>query len=299
MLESPDMPAVRKAVIPAAGLGTRVLPATKVVPKEMLPIVDTPAIQYAVEECVAAGIHDVLIVTGRGKRAIEDHFDHNPELEAELEAKGKTAELDSVRRSAGLGRVHAVRQLAPLGLGHAVSVARDHVGDDPFCVLLPDEVMADAGPLRALMAAHEATGTSVIGLAEVPWNEISRYGAAAVEPTDDPDVLRVTALVEKPPADEAPSNLSVAGRYLFTPEVFDALERITPAPGDELQLTDAMVLLLEETGLHATVIHAGRFDTGNKLDYLKANVELALRRSDLGPEFGSWLAEIVRRDGLR
>ena len=292
------MPAVRKAVIPAAGLGTRVLPATKAVPKEMLPIVDTPAIQYAVEECVAAGIDDVLIITGRGKRAIEDHFDRNPELEAELEAKGKTAELDAVRRSAGLARVHFVRQLAPLGLGHAVSVARDHVGDEPFCVLLPDEVMADAGPLRAVLAAHEATGTSVLGLAEVPWEEISSYGAAAVEPTDDPAVLRVTALVEKPPADEAPSNLSVVGRYVFTPEVFEALERITPGRGGELQLTDAMVLLLAGSGMHATVIGEGRFDTGNKLDYLKANVELALHRADLAPEFGPWLADLVRRNDL-
>ena len=292
------MPAVRKAVIPAAGLGTRVLPATKVIPKEMLPIVDTPAIQYAVEECVAAGIDDVLIVTGRGKRAIEDHFDRNPELEAELEAKGKTAELDAVQRSSELGRVHSVRQLAPLGLGHAVSVARDHIGDNPFCVLLPDEVMAGAGPLQALMAAHDATGTSVIALAEVPREDISSYGAAAVEPTDDPAVLRVTGLVEKPSPDEAPSNLSVAGRYLFTSDVFDALDRITPSQGGELQLTDAMVLLLQGTGLHATVITEGRFDTGNKLDYLKANVELALRRPDLAPEFGPWLAEIVRREGL-
>jgi UTP--glucose-1-phosphate uridylyltransferase len=293
------MPAVRKAVIPAAGLGTRVLPATKVVPKEMLPIVDTPAIEYAVEECAAAGIADVLIVTGRGKRAIEDHFDRAPELEAELEAKAKAAELDAVRRSADLGRIHFVRQLAPLGLGHAVSTARDHVGDEPFCVLLPDELMVGIDPLLALMAAHDATGTSVIGLAEVPREEISSYGAAAVEPTDHPDVLRVTALVEKPPVDEAPSNLSIAGRYLFTSEVFDALDRITPGQGGELQLTDAMVLLAAGPGLHATVIRGGRFDTGNKLDYLKANVELALRRPDLAGGLGPWLAEIVRRDGLR
>ena len=293
------MPAVRKAVIPAAGLGTRVLPATKVVPKEMLPIVDTPAIEYAVEECAAAGIDDVLIVTGRGKRAIEDHFDRAPELEAELEARGKAAELDAVRRSADLCRVHTVRQLAPLGLGHAVAIARHHVGDEPFCVLLPDEVMVGVDPLLALMAAHEATGTSVIGLAAVPRDEISGYGAAAVEPTEHSDVLRVTALVEKPPADEAPSNLSVAGRYLFTPDVFDALDRITPGHGGELQLTDALVLLAEGTGLHATVIRGGRFDTGNKLDYLKANVELALLRPDLAPAFGPWLAEIVRRDDLR
>jgi len=291
------MPPVRKAVIPAAGLGTRVLPVTKVVPKEMLPIVDTPAIQYAVEECVAAGVDDILIVTGRGKRAIEDHFDRQPELEAELEAKGKTDELAAVRRSSELARVHAVRQLSPLGLGHAVSVARDHVGDEPFCVLLPDELMVDAGPLRALIAAHEASGTSAIGLAEVAPEDISRYGAAGVEPTEVAGVLRVTALVEKPPVDEAPSNLSVAGRYVFTPAIFDALARITPGQGGELQLTDAMVLLLAGEGLHAAVIE-GRHDTGNKLDYLKANVEFALRRPDLAAEFGSWLADVVRRDGL-
>jgi UTP--glucose-1-phosphate uridylyltransferase len=290
---------VRKAVIPAAGLGTRVLPATKVVPKEMLPIVDTPTIQYAVEECAAVGIDDVLVITARGKQEIEDHFDRQPELEAALEAKGKTEELDAVRRPTGLARVHAVRQLAPLGLGHAVSVAREHVGDEAFAVLLPDELMIDASLLRSLLAAYESTGSSVLGLVEVPNERISSYGAAAVESTTDGGVLRVTDLVEKPPPESAPSNLAVAGRYVFTSEIFGALERITPGAGGELQLTDAMALLLAESSVHAVVATEGRYDTGNKLDYLKANVEVALRRPDLGPEFGQFLAEIVRRDGLQ
>jgi UTP--glucose-1-phosphate uridylyltransferase len=287
---------VRKAVIPAAGLGTRVLPATKVVPKEMLPIVDTPAIQYAVEECAGAGVDDILIVTGRGKRAIEDHFDRNPELEAELEAKGKTAELEAVRRPTEIARVHSVRQLAPLGLGHAVSVACQHVGDEPFCVLLPDELMVDATPLRALLAAFAATGSSVIGVTEVAPELISSYGAAAVEPGPEPGVLRVTGVVEKPAPDEAPSNLALVGRYVFTPAIFDALDRITPGAGGELQLTDAIVLLLAEAPLHAVVITEGRFDTGNRLDYLKANIEFALRRPDLAPALKPWLAEVVARD---
>jgi UTP--glucose-1-phosphate uridylyltransferase len=282
---------VRKAVIPAAGLGTRFLPATKAQPKEMLPVVDTPAIQYVVEEAVAAGIDDILIITGRNKRAIEDHFDRNVELELELEAKGKDVELADVRRLADLADIHYVRQGEPLGLGHAVSVARKHVGDEPFVVMLGDDLMDGPGLLGSMIDVHERLGRSVVALMEVPGPEISFYGCAATSTGPEDGLVRIEGLVEKPAPDEAPSNLAVMGRYLFTPSIFEALERVAPGRGGEIQLTDAIALLLADEEVLGRTFTSGRFDTGNKLDYLKATVELALRRPDLGEPFRAWLKE--------
>jgi UTP--glucose-1-phosphate uridylyltransferase len=289
---------VRKAVIPAAGLGTRFLPATKAQPKEMLPVVDTPAIQYVVEEAVAAGCDDILIITGRNKRAIEDHFDRNVELELELEQRGKAAELADVRRLADIADIHYVRQGEALGLGHAVGMARKHVGDEPFCVLLGDDLMDNPELLVAMIDAEERLQRSVIALMEVEPSQISLYGCAAADATDDARLVQLRGLVEKPSVEDAPSNLAVMGRYVFTASIFDALDRITPGKGGELQLTDAIELLLGEQEVYGLTFTEGRFDTGNKLDYLKATVELGLRRPDLGPAFGEWLAEHVRARGL-
>lgn len=289
---------VRKAVIPAAGLGTRFLPATKSSPKEMLPIVDKPSIQYVVEEAVAAGLTDILIITGRSKRAIEDHFDRNFELEHYLEAQGKTELLADVQASSDLADIHYVRQRDPLGLGHAVSVAREHVGDEPFAVLLADDIMVDdAALLRSMLDVHDRYGRSVLALLEVAEHEISSYGC--VDPRSrDGDLIEVQGIVEKPPIAEAPSNLAVFGRYVFTPDIFDALERITPGRGGELQLTDAIALLLSEQTVYGRTFAGGRHDIGQKLGFLRANLELALERDDLGPQVRELLAEIVREHGI-
>jgi UTP--glucose-1-phosphate uridylyltransferase len=289
--------AVRKAVIPAAGLGTRFLPVTKASPKEMLPVVDRPAIQYVVEEAVAAGLDDVLVVTSREKRAIEDHFDRNLELEAALEAKGKTQELALVRELAGLARMHYVRQGQALGLGHAVSVARDHVGDEPFAVLLGDDIMVDATVLTAMVGLHAREGGTVIALKAFPPEEISAYGCVRPEPAGE-SLVRILDVVEKPAPAEAPSNLAIMGRYVFGPEVFTALEKVGPGRGGEIQLTDAIGALVAEGPVYGYVFEHGRYDTGNKVDYLRANVELALARDDLGAEMAAYLGDLVRRRGL-
>jgi UTP--glucose-1-phosphate uridylyltransferase len=286
---------VRKAVIPAAGLGTRFLPATKSQPKEMLPVVDKPSIQYVVEEAVRAGLTDILIITGRGKRAIEDHFDRNFELEFYLEQQGKTDLLKEVSASSELGDIHYIRQKDPLGLGHAVSVAREHVGDEPFAVMLGDDIMVDESKLlRSMLDVHDRYGRSVLALKDVTRDEISSYGCVEPEEVDE-DLVRVKSIVEKPAKDEAPSTLAVIGRYVFTPEIFDALDRVTPGKGGELQLTDAIELLLADQEVYGRPFSSGRFDTGNKLDYLKATVELALRRPDLGPRLREWLVEHLAR----
>ena len=294
------MQTVRKAVIPAAGLGTRFLPATKSSPKEMLPVVDKPAIQYVVEEAVAAGLTDILFITGRNKRAVEDHFDRNFELEHFLDATGKHDLLKEVQFASDLADVHYVRQRDPLGLGHAVAAARYHVGDEPFAVLLADDIMVDeAALLTSMLDDYAQHGRSSIGLMEVGDDEISSYGC--VEPAgevDDKGFLQVRRIVEKPPRDEAPSNLAVIGRYVFTPAIFGALDRIEPGRGGELQLTDAIALVLEDEPVYARVCTKGRYDVGQKLDWLRANVELSLDRADLGPEFGAYLRELVRRRGL-
>jgi UTP--glucose-1-phosphate uridylyltransferase len=289
---------VRKAVIPAAGLGTRFLPATKSQPKEMLLIVDKPAIQYAVEEAVRVGLTDILIVTGRGKTAIEDHFDRDPALEQYLEDAGKHELLESVRGVSELADVHYVRQRDPLGLGHAVSVARDHVGSEPFAVLLPDDVMVDDSRLlRSMVEVYERHGSSVLALQRMPGDEIARYGAVEPEHVED-GLVRVLSIVEKPPPAAAPSDLAALGRYVFTAGIFDALAEITPGAGGELQLTDAIGLLLKSQTVFGRVFEHGRVDAGQPLELLRANVELALERSDLAPEFGAFLVDIVRRRGL-
>jgi UTP--glucose-1-phosphate uridylyltransferase len=292
------MRSVRKAVIPAAGLGTRFLPATKSSPKEMLPIVDKPTIQYVIEEAVTAGITDILIVSGRGKRAIEDHFDRNFELEHYLEQDGKHDLLREVRMSTEIAEIHYRRQGDPLGLGHAVSIAREHVGDEPFAVMLGDDIMVDdAALLRRMLDVYDRYGRSVIALMEVPREEISSYGCAEPEWVEG-GLVQVKSIVEKPKPDVAPSNLAVIGRYLFTPEIFDALDRISPGANGELQLTDAIALLMKSQTVYGLVFDTGRYDIGKKIDYLRATVELALDRPDLGPAFADILREIVTRRQL-
>jgi UTP--glucose-1-phosphate uridylyltransferase len=289
---------VRKAVIPAAGLGTRFLPATKSQPKEMLPVVDKPSIQYVVEEAVRAGLTDILIITGRGKRAIEDHFDRNFELEFYLEQKGADELLKEVQETSELGDIHYIRQRDPLGLGHAVSVAREHVGDEPFAVLLGDDIMVDESRLlRSMLDVHDRYGRSVLALKEVAPEEISAYGCVAPEEVEQ-ELVRVKSIVEKPAREVAPSNLAVIGRYVFTPEIFDALDRIEPGAGGELQLTDAIGLLNETQTVYGRVFQTGRYDIGQKIDFLRANIELALERDDLGPELEQIIVDLVRRRGL-
>jgi len=293
------MTAVRKAVIPAAGLGTRFLPATKAQPKEMLPVVDKPAIQYVVEEAVRSGIDDILIITGRNKRSLEDHFDRHVELETELDAKGKHELLADVRDLADLADIHYVRQGEALGLGHAVSVARKHIGDHPFVVMLGDDIMDAASTVLAeMIEVHTSTGASVVACKEFPPDHISLYGCVDFEPGDGERLLKIKGIVEKPAPEDAPSSWAVLGRYVFTPGIFDALAQVRPGSGGEIQLTDAIgVLLATEEVLGYTFVH-GRYDVGNKQDYLRATVELALAREDLGPEFRAWLAEYVRAEGI-
>jgi UTP--glucose-1-phosphate uridylyltransferase len=283
---------IRKAVIPAAGLGTRFLPATTAVPKEMLPVVDTPAIQYVVEEAVRAGLHDVLMITGRGKRPLEDHFDRAVELERALADKGDTARLESVQRATELAQVHYVRQGDPKGLGHAVLTAEGHVGDEPFGVLLGDDLVDPRDPLLSTMIeVQEREGGSVIALMEVDPSQISLYGCAEV--AGDGDVVQVTGLVEKPPAEEAPSNLAVIGRYVLSPQVFEVLHRTKPGRGGEIQLTDAIQELTSLEPVHGVVFRGRRYDTGDRLDYLKTVIRLATEREDLGPDLLAWLREWV------
>ena len=290
---SERMRTVRKAVIPAAGLGTRFLPATKAIPKEMLPVVDKPAIQYVVEEAVRAGLDDIIVVTARGKSAIEDHFDRSVELEVELERRGKADAAAEMRALSDLAHIHYVRQGEPRGLGHAVSVARDHVGDEPFAVLLPDDIIHPrADLLSSMIEAYNARERSVLALMEV--DDPSAYGCARVEPAESA-LTRIVEIVEKPSRAEAPSNLAVMGRYVFTPRLFDALARVEPGAGGELQLTDAIARLLRDEDVFGLTFKGGRYDTGNKLDYLRATVELAAERPDLGAEFRQFLAEFMPR----
>jgi len=301
--------AITKAVIPAAGLGTRFLPATKSTPKEMLPIVDKPAIQYVVEEAVAAGLEDVLFITGRSKRSLEDHFDGVPELEANLEAKGDEERLEAVKESTKLADIHFVRQGEPLGLGHAVLRAKHHVGNEPFAVLLGDDLIDARDPILPVMTAvAERTGGSVVALLEVDPAQISLYGCAAVSPVAEvgdglkveaSDVVRIDALVEKPAPEDAPSNLAIIGRYVLSPAVFEVLERTKPGRGGEIQLTDALAELAsmpaeQGGGVYGVVFRGRRYDTGDRLDYLKAVVQLACDREDLGGDFRDWLEGYVR-----
>lgn len=293
---------VRKAVIPAAGLGTRFLPATKATPKEMLPVVDRPAIQYVVEEAVAAGFQDILLVTGRNKRPLEDHFDRAYELESALAQKGDEERLDEVRRSSELAHIHYVRQGDPKGLGHAVLQAADHVGNEPFAVLLGDDLIDDRDPLLARMSEVRALrGGSVIALMRMPRESLSLYGVAAVDATADADVMAVRDLVEKPAIDDAPSDYAVIGRYLLDPAVFAVLEGTQPGRGGEIQLTDALRVLATMPaeaggGVHGVVFSGRRYDTGDKLGWLQATIRLAVRRPGLGDDLRAWLTNYVAGD---
>lgn len=286
---------VRKVVIPAAGLGTRFLPATKAQPKEMLPLIDKPAIQYVVEEAVSAGLTDVLVVIGRSKRSIEDHFDRSLELEATLRAGNKEAELAEVIAIAQMANMHYVRQPEAKGLGHAISFARDHVGNESFVVMLGDDIMVDDTVLKRMLAAHETFGCSIVALKRFPPEQISMYGCAGVDAggVSDDGLARITKLVEKPSASEAPSDLAIMGRYLFTPTIFEKIAKTPPGRGNEIQLTDAMSLLLEDEPIMGVVFEDGRYDIGNKLDFLRATVELALARPDLGESFRAYLRTVV------
>jgi UTP--glucose-1-phosphate uridylyltransferase len=283
--------AVTKAVIPAAGLGTRFLPATKASPKEMLPVVDKPAIQYVVEEAVRAGLDDILMVTGRNKRPLEDHFDRVVELEESLAAKGDEQKLALVQEASRLATIHYVRQGDPLGLGHAVLAAAQHVGDQPFAVLLGDDLIDARDPLlEQMVALQQREGGSVVALMEVPKDQVSMYGCAAVQGGDG-DVVRITGLVEKPAVEAAPSNLAVIGRYILSPAVFEVLRATAPGSGGEIQLTDAIQELISTEPVHGVVFRGRRYDTGDRLDYLKTVVRLAADREDLGPPLLDWLRE--------
>jgi len=291
---------VRKAVFPAAGWGTRFLPATKAQPKEMLPLVDKPVIQYAVEEAVAAGIEQVIIVTSSQKRAIEDHFDLNYELEHLLEEKGDIEKLRMVRHISDLAQVAYVRQKEQLGLGHAVLMAKDLIGHEPFAVILPDDVViADRPCIGQLIHAYHQHHGSVVAVTEVPAEETSRYGVIAGEHVEEgPDqdrTYRVTAIVEKPAPGTAPSNLAVIGRYVLTPKIFDKLEQTPRGAGGEIQLTDAIQALMEEQEVYGYAFEGRRYDAGTTMGWLKASVELALERPDLGEEFGAYLRSLEIR----
>jgi UTP--glucose-1-phosphate uridylyltransferase len=289
---------VRKAVIPAAGFGTRFLPATKSQPKEMLPVVDIPVIQYVVEEAVASGITDILMIIGRGKRAIEEHFDRSFELEAELEAKGKIKELESIRRLSNLANIHFIWQKQMLGLGDAIRCARHHVGDEPFAVLLGDTIVHGKPPAtKQLLDVFRKYGTSVVALEEVSRDRVSRYGVVAPEPIDD-RVCRVVDLVEKPAPDQAPSNLAIASRYILTPDIFELLDQVKPGKGGEIQITDALRMQAHRKPIHGCRVHARRLDIGNTLGFIKANILLGLERSDLQRELAAFLqeeAETIRK----
>ncbi|HKJ13201.1 MAG TPA: UTP--glucose-1-phosphate uridylyltransferase GalU [Ornithinimicrobium sp.] len=298
-MTEPSAPGVRKAVIPVAGLGTRFLPATKAVPKEMLPVVDTPAIEYIVAEAVRAGADDVVMVTGRSKEAIADHFDRHIELESALEAKGDTHRAEKVARSSRY-EVHFVRQGKPHGLGHAVLCARSHVGDEPFAVLLGDDMIDERDHLlEQMMAVQAERGGSVVALMEVPPDQVDRYGCAEVgsDTASGADVVTVTGMVEKPDPAEAPSNLAVIGRYVLHPRIFEELDSTPPGRGGEIQLTDALLALATGSGpgsgVTGVVFRGRRYDTGDRLDYLKAVVQLGSEHPELGADFSAWLREFV------
>lgn len=290
---------VRKAVLPAAGLGTRFLPATKSQPKEMIPVVDKPGIQYVVEEAVRAGIEDILIVTSRGKSALEDHFDRSLELEHHLEAKGKLEELEEVRRIAGLADIFFVRQKEPLGFGHAVAVARAHVGDEPCVVMVGDEIVpeprdGEAPLIERMIEVYERLGGSVVAVQRVPKEAISGYGVVSGDQIE-PGIVRMTDMVEKPSPEEAASDLGSRGRYVLSPGIFDALDRTERGVGNEIQLTDAIKVLAQSEDVYAYIHEGPMFDVGKKIDYLKATIELALRRDDLSKAVSEYVSQLAQR----
>ena len=285
---------IRKAVIPAAGFGTRFLPATKSQPKEMLPIVDTPVIQYVVEEAVASGITDILIVIGKGKRAIEEHFDRNFYLEAQLKEQGKKEELARIRKISELADIHFVWQKELKGLGDAVNCAKLHVGDQPFAVLLGDALLSCESPAtKQLVEVYDRHKESVVMIQQIERERVSRYGVISGEEIS-PSVYKLDGLVEKPTPAEAPSNLAVAGRYIFTPDIFDCLARIEPGKGGELQLTDAMQLMLAHNPMYGRLLDGKRYDIGNKQGFIKTNIEFALKSEDIADELKEYIKEIAK-----
>lgn len=289
------MQKIRKAVIPAAGFGTRFLPETKAMPKEMLPIVDKPTIQYIVEEIRASGIEQILIISGHAKRAIEDHFDSSPELEQHLYESGKMDLLREVRKVASV-KIHYTRQQYMRGLGDAILFAKDFIDGEPFGVILGDDVVYNANgepALRQLMDQYEKTGGTVIGCQVVRPEMVSSYGIVDGKPTDDPNLLKVKDMIEKPSMEEAPSRFAALGRYVITPDVFEVLEQTKPGKGGEIQLTDALRVMARNGSVYAYNFTGKRYDTGNKLGYLKATVEFALRRPDLGPQFREYLKKLL------
>lgn len=290
------MKKIRKAVIPAAGFGTRFLPATKATPKEMMPIVDKPAIQYIVEEALQSGIEEILIISGHAKRAIEDHFDTNTDLELQLQRQGKTDLLNMVRSISEIN-IHYIRQKHMRGLGDAVLCARSFIDDEPFAVLLGDDIVYNETKpaLKQMIHVYDKVGATVLGCQEVPKEKVSAYGIVKGQLTDDPDLLRVVDMIEKPSIEEAPSRFAALGRYILTPDVFEVLERVQPGKGNEIQLTDALKLMADREAVYAYNFKGKRYDIGNKLGYLKAVVEYALRRPDLGEDFRAYLQDLLQK----
>ena len=285
---------VHKAIIPAAGLGTRFLPATKAQPKEMLPIVDTPTIQFIVEEAVSSGIEDIIIVTGRSKRAIEDHFDKSYELEEALKKSGKEDLLSQIRDISNLVNIHYIRQKEPKGLGHAIYCAKAFIGNEPFAVLLGDDIVKSDEPcLKQLLNVYNEYKTTILGVQKVPENEVSSYGIVSGNQIDE-RVVKVNDMVEKPDIDKAPSNTAILGRYIITPAIFSHLENIPPGKNGEIQLTDALKSLMKEEAIYAYHFIGKRYDVGNRMGFLKATVEFALERDDLKDEFRAWLKQLLK-----
>ena len=284
---------VRKAIIPAAGLGTRFLPATKAQPKEMLPIVDKPTIQYIVEEACASGIEDIIIITGRNKRAIEDHFDKAYELESELQKSKKDHLLESIENISNMANIYYIRQKEPLGLGHAIYCAKSFIGDEPFAVLLGDDIVdSDIPCLKQMINVFEEYNTSILGVQKVPYEHVSKYGIVSCIHVED-RVYKVKDLVEKPDAEVAPSNIAILGRYIITPKIFRSLENTSPGAGGEIQLTDALRELCQYEAMYAYDFIGRRYDVGNRMGFLEATVEFALKRDDLRDEFLTYLKTII------
>ncbi len=290
------MKKIKKAIIPAAGLGTRFLPATKAQPKEMLPIVDKPTIQYIVEEAIESGIEDIMIITGRNKRAIEDHFDKSYELESELEKSNKEELLALVRDISNLANIHYIRQKEAKGLGHAIYCAKSFIGNEPFAVLLGDDIVYSKKPcLKQMIDVFNHYQTSILGVQTVPHDQVSKYGIVAGDKVAD-RVYKVSGLVEKPPVDEAPTDVAILGRYIITPEIFECLEQTKPGAGGEIQLTDALKALATNQVMYAYDFEGHRYDVGDKLGFLKATVEYALRRDDLRDDFKNYLGDVIKTD---